>query len=133
MVVCVVTESVQSGMGVEEQGSRLSLGTAAARNLATTTKSQPQMQGITSRWLLRLMPWVQASGGVYRVNRRLSYTVGDGRITFTNTGAEVRVIPLELCELPLLRGFDDTDVLRALAERFVQHEYAPGDVIAEVG
>jgi len=35
----------------------------------------PQMQGITSRWLLRQLPWVQASGGTYRVNRRLSYVV----------------------------------------------------------
>jgi len=43
-----------------------SLATAAARNLATTTKSVPQMQGISSRWLLRLLPWVQVAGGVYR-------------------------------------------------------------------
>ncbi|MGH3390059.1 MAG: cyclic nucleotide-binding domain-containing protein, partial [Actinomadura sp.] len=128
-----MTESVQAAAAVENGDQQLSLGTAAARNLATTTKSQPQMQGITSRWLLRLLPWVQASGGAYRVNRRLSYTVGDGRITFTNTGAEVQVIPQELGELPLLRGFEDTESLRALADRFVQHEYAPGDVIVEAG
>src|SRR5262245_25219545 len=109
MVVCVVTEiseSAQSGFGGAEQGP-LSLGTAAARNLATTTKSAPQMQAITSRWLLKLLPWVQASGGVYRVNRRLSYAVGDGRVSFSSTGSEVRVVPPELCELPLLRGFED--------------------------
>lgn len=35
-----------------------SLTTAAARNLATTAKSVPQMQAITSRWLLRVLPWV---------------------------------------------------------------------------
>ncbi|WP_231910568.1 hypothetical protein [Candidatus Nitrosoglobus terrae] len=35
-----------------------SLGTKAAQNLATTTKTVPQMQGITSRWLLRVLPWV---------------------------------------------------------------------------
>lgn len=52
-----------------------SLGTAAARNLATTTKSAPQMQEITSRWLLKMLPWVQVQGGTYRVNRRLSYSV----------------------------------------------------------
>src|SRR3954467_6185169 len=123
MVVCVVTESVRSGIGVE--GSPLSLGTAAARNLATTTKSAPQMQGITSRWLLRMLPWVQASGGVYRVNRRLSYEVGDGRVTFSTTGAEIRVTPRELCELPLLRGFGDEGTLNALAGRFVQQEFGP--------
>lgn len=117
----------------EEQQAQLSLSTSAARNLATTTKSTPQMQGITSRWLLRLLPWVQATGGTYRVNRRLSFTVGDGRVTFTNTGNDVRVIPQELGELGPLRGFDDDAVLTALADRFVQHEYSAGDVIAEAG
>ncbi|MHA6800327.1 family 2B encapsulin nanocompartment shell protein [Bounagaea algeriensis] len=111
----------------------LSLGTAAARNLATTTKTPPQMQSVTSRWLLRLLPWVQAAGGAYRVNRRLTYTLGDGRVTFSNTGADVRVVPAELRELPPLRGFDDTGALDALAERFSQREYEPGDVIAAEG
>lgn len=87
------------GVDVTEQQQQLSLGTAAARNLATTTKSVPQMQGITSRWLLKLLPWVQAAGGAYRVNRRLTYTLGDGRVTFVTTGADVRVIPRELGEL----------------------------------
>jgi CRP-like cAMP-binding protein len=101
--------------------------------LATTTKSVPQMQGITSRWLLRVLPWVEASGGVFRVNRRLSYAVGDGRVTFTTTGAEVRVIPAELGELPVLRGFDDAEVLAALAGRFVQREFAAGSTLVEAG
>ncbi len=115
------------------QRPQLSLGTAAARNLATTTKSEPQMQGITSRWLLKMLPWVQVNGGAYRVNRRLSYAVGDGRVTFTTSGAEVRVIPQELCELALLRSFDDVEVLTALADRFEQQEFQPGDVIVERG
>ncbi|MGH2733205.1 MAG: family 2B encapsulin nanocompartment shell protein [Actinomycetota bacterium] len=112
---------------------QLSLSKAAARNLATTTKSVPQMQEISSRWLLRVLPWVQVSAGVYRVNRRLSYAVGDGRVTFTNVGAEVRVVPQELCELALLRDFDDVEVLAALADRFVQREFELGDVIVERG
>ncbi|APR82651.1 cAMP-binding protein [Minicystis rosea] len=112
---------------------QMSLATAAARNLATTTKSPPQMQGITSRWLLKMLQWVQVSGGVFRVNRRLSYAVGDGRITFTNTGAKVQVIPQELCELPLLRGFEDVEILAALASRFVQHDLKAGEVIVEAG
>ena len=69
-----------------EMTPQTSLDTAAARNLATTTKSVPQMQEITSRWLLKMLPWVQVSGGTYRVNRRLSYAVGDGRVTFTTPG-----------------------------------------------
>ncbi|SED15670.1 hypothetical protein SAMN04490356_7185 [Streptomyces melanosporofaciens] len=115
-----MTTSVESG----EQP--LSLGTAAARNLATTTKSVPQMQAISSRWLLRVLPWVHVSAGTYRVNRRLTYTVGDGRVEFISTGSQVRVIPPELGELPTLRGFGDTAVLESLADGCVQREYAPG-------
>ncbi|WP_460999816.1 cyclic nucleotide-binding domain-containing protein, partial [Streptomonospora sediminis] len=119
--------------GVESAQQPLSLGTEAARNLATTTKTPPQMQGITSRWLVRLLPWIEATGGAYRVNRRLTYTVGDGRVSFVTTGADVRVIPRELCELSLLRDFDDESALGALAARFTQQEYAPGDLIVERG
>jgi CRP-like cAMP-binding protein len=110
-----------------------SLSTRAARNLATTTKSAPQMQGITSRWLLKLLPWVQVSGGVYRVNRRLSYALGDGRISFTEVGGSMRVIPQELRELPFLQDFEDAELLEALADSFVQTDYAPGDLIVQAG
>ncbi|MCB5164100.1 cyclic nucleotide-binding domain-containing protein [Streptomyces bambusae] len=110
-----------------------SLATAAARNLASTTKSAPQMQEITSRWLLRSLPWVETKGGTYRVNRRLSYTVGDGRIEFVQDGADVRVIPRELGELALLRGFEDEGVLIALANRCVQRDFRAGEVLVERG
>ncbi|MFJ8851840.1 family 2B encapsulin nanocompartment shell protein [Streptomyces sp. NPDC102437] len=110
-----------------------SLGTAAARNLATTTKSAPQMQEITSRWLLRMLPWVEARGGAYRVNRRLAYTVGDGRVDFVQDGSDVRVIPRELGELALLRGFDDAEVLTAIADRCVQRDFRAGETLVERG
>jgi CRP-like cAMP-binding protein len=128
-----LAESVDSEFNSNDEQAATSLATAAARNLATTTKSAPQMQAISSRWLLRVLPWTETKGGVFRVNRRLSYEVGDGRVTFVNTGSDVRVVPPELCELPLLRGFDDQEVLRALAERFEQREYESGDVVVEFG
>lgn len=128
-----VEPGVVSEAATENGQSQQSLSTAAARNLATTTKSAPQMQGITSRWLLRVLPWVQAAGGAYRVNRRLSYSVGDGRVDFVQTGSQVRVIPAELGELTLLRGFDDGAVLATLAEQFDQREFAPGEVIVSAG
>ncbi|MEU6251484.1 family 2B encapsulin nanocompartment shell protein [Streptomyces sp. NPDC047043] len=115
------------------QQEQQSLSTAAARNLATTTKSEPQMQGISSRWLTRMLPWVNVPGATYRVNRRLSYTLGDGRVSFVKTGAKVQVVPAELGELPTLRGFTDGDALGALAEKFVQKEYEPGQVIVQAG
>ncbi|CAG6392723.1 cyclic nucleotide-binding domain-containing protein [Streptomyces cocklensis] len=119
--------------GNPQDAARTSLDTAAARNLATTTKSTPQMQGISSRWLLKVLPWVQVNAGTYRVNRRLSYAVGDGRVTFVKTGSQVRVIPQELGEIAHLRSFEDGEALTALADRFVQREFAPGEVLAEVG
>ncbi|MFG2397013.1 family 2B encapsulin nanocompartment shell protein [Streptomyces lydicus] len=117
----------------EPEQQRSSLDTAAARKLATTTKTVPQMQGISSRWLLRILPWTQVSGGTFRVNRRLTHTLGDGRIEFVSTGTEVRVIPAELRELAPLRGYDDAATLENLAGRFVQREFAPGDVLARAG
>ncbi|MFC0846212.1 MULTISPECIES: family 2B encapsulin nanocompartment shell protein [Streptomyces] len=122
--------SVEAG---PENRAQQSLGTAAARNLATTTKSAPQMQEITSRWLLRMLPWVQVQGGTYRVNRRLSYSVGDGKITFVQTGERVAVIPAELGELPALRGFTDESALTELANRCEQREFAAGEVLAAQG
>src|SRR5207302_7792080 len=95
---------VLNGQGAPSTNGRaqLSLWTGSARNLATTTKTAPQMQGISSRWLLMVLPWVQVHGGIYRVNRRLNYSVGDGRVTFTNVGDAASVIPATLTELPLL-------------------------------
>lgn len=46
----------------------LSLGAAAARNLATATVTVPQWDEITPRWLQKLISWVDVDGGVYRVN-----------------------------------------------------------------
>ncbi|MEW2287153.1 family 2B encapsulin nanocompartment shell protein [Streptomyces sp. NPDC047841] len=124
-----VGEEVRTDQGRPQQ----SLGTAAARNLATTTKSVPQMQEISSRWLLRTLPWVDVQGGTYRVNRRLTYAVGDGRITFVKTGNQVEVIPNELGELPALRSYQDEEVLSELARRCRQRDFAPGEVIADFG
>ncbi|WP_430784704.1 family 2B encapsulin nanocompartment shell protein [Actinoplanes sp. G11-F43] len=130
-----MTSSVKPVETREQQDhqQRQSLSTAAARNLAHTTKSVPQMQEISSRWLLRKLPWVQVGGGTYRVNRRMTYRLGDGRLTFTNTGAAVHVVPAELREIAVLAGIDDEELLAGIADRFVQREYEPGQVIVEFG
>jgi CRP-like cAMP-binding protein len=110
-----------------------SLSTAAARNLATTTKTVPQMQGITSRWLLRMLPWVQVSGGTYRVNRRLTYAVGGGLVSFAQTGSNVSVIPPSLREVPALANVDDDALLASLAARFIRQEVSAGATVAQRG
>lgn len=128
-----MTDAANTRLENQIEQHPMSLQIEAARNLATTTKTQPQMQGITSRWLLKLLPWVEAVGGSFRINRRLTYAVGDGRVSFTNTGAQIQVIPQELTELPLLREFEDVEVLNALASQFVQREFAAGEVIIQAG
>ncbi|MFM9443177.1 family 2B encapsulin nanocompartment shell protein [Streptomyces acidiscabies] len=111
-----------------------SLGTRAARQLATVTKSEPQMRGISSRWLIRSLPWIDVRGGTYRVNRRLQLTVGRGRVRFEQNGADdVRIIPETLTELAPLRGYGDVGVLRELAGRFTAREVRAGEVLCEAG
>ncbi|MFI1916584.1 family 2B encapsulin nanocompartment shell protein [Nocardia sp. NPDC020380] len=124
--------SIETPAQFENQAQK-SLGTSAARNLAHTTKSEPQMQGITSRWLTRMLPWVEVRGGVYRVNRRLTYTFGNGELEFLTDNGKARVIPQELRELPALRTFDDEEALSTLSNLFEQTDYEPGQVVAEFG
>lgn len=47
----------------------MALSTNLARLISTTTKTHPQYRGITPRWLLKFLPYVQVKAGVYRVNR----------------------------------------------------------------
>src|ERR1700732_1827902 len=107
-----------------------SLGTAAARNLATTTKTPPQMQGITNRWVQRVLPWVEVKGGTFRGNRRVSYALGNGRVPVLQTADQVSVVPAGLGEIPALRGYDDAGVLAALAGRFTQRQVEAGTAVA---
>ncbi len=51
------------------EGANLALSDRAARQLATTTKTVPQLGTITPRWLPRLLQWVPVEAGTYRVNR----------------------------------------------------------------
>nr|WP_305082697.1 MULTISPECIES: family 2B encapsulin nanocompartment shell protein [unclassified Nocardia] len=111
----------------------MSLSTSAARNLATTTKTPPQMAGVTSRWLLRELPWVSVTSGTYRVNRRLTLRRGRGRVSFIQTGADVRVVPETLSEIPILHGYQDMDVLDRIAQLLEPREFAAGDTIVEEG
>jgi CRP-like cAMP-binding protein len=111
-----------------------SLGTRAARQLTTTAKSAPQMQAITSRWLLKMLPWVDVKGGTYRVNRRLQLRVGRGRVQFDHNGADdIKVVPRTLTELPALRGYTDTAALTEIASRFRVREVRAGQLLFDEG
>jgi CRP-like cAMP-binding protein len=114
---------------MSEDGQQ-SLGTRAARTLATTTKSVPQMQSITPRYLLRALPWVELEAGAYRVNQMVSYTVGDGLISTYFTDDQPRVVPEDLRELPFLRHAD-SELLTTVADSFGAELVEPGTVLAE--
>ncbi len=111
---------------------RLSLGPDAARQLATTTKTTPQMRGITPRYLLRALPWVDVESGVYRVNRRRTFILGDDRISCYNEGGAHRVVPEDLRELPFLREVDEA-LLAELAGAFTETTFEAGQVVAGEG
>jgi hypothetical protein len=49
--------------------TRHALGDTAARQLANTTKTPPQLVSITPRWLVQLLNWVPVESGTYRVNK----------------------------------------------------------------
>lgn len=53
----------------EGEQSHLALGDLAARQLANTTKTVPQLSTITPRWLVHLLQWLPVEAGIYRLNR----------------------------------------------------------------
>ncbi|UQA92445.1 family 2B encapsulin nanocompartment shell protein [Streptomyces halobius] len=111
---------------------RMSLGPDAARQLATTTKTTPQMRGITPRYLLRALPWVDVESGVFRVNRRRTYVLGDDRISTHTDGGSPRIVPGDLRELPYLREADES-LLGELAGAFTEVTFEAGDMLAQDG
>jgi Type 2A encapsulin shell protein SrpI-like/Cyclic nucleotide-binding domain len=115
----------------ERQQRQRSLSTGAARNLATTTKSVPQVQATSPRWLLRMLPWVEAGGAAYRVNRRLTYAAGTGKVTFAGTAGDAAVIPATLAELPFLHGIADQGLLHAIAAGLTRAEFRAGETIPQ--
>lgn len=109
-----------------------SLGVRAARNLANTTKTPPQMAAITPRWLLRLLPWAEVEAGTYRVNRvrvlgeqheRLRIPVESGRALMS--GESLRQLPL-FSEL-------SPESAERLAESFTSLQVAVGEAVISEG
>lgn len=117
-----VNNRPQSGFGSEQ-----------AQQLASVTKSQPQLTGLTSRFLVKILPWVQVRGGAYQVNRVLNYQAGGGKLVVVNDGQSFHIITRTLSELPLLANFHDREVLSEIAERFIVRRFQPGEEIVTAG
>ena len=56
-------------MASEIKQKQTALGDVAARQLAIATRTVPQLQKISPRWLTHLMSWIPVESGVYRLNK----------------------------------------------------------------
>src|SRR5690242_5435282 len=115
-------------------GPGLSVSATAARNLATATVTSVQNAANTPRWLLRLLPFVDVAGGVYRVNRRAVVLARPGRIDLVaeDKGDGKVIRPASLRAVPLFSRLGDAE-LAALAAKFTESQHKAGAVIHEEG
>ncbi len=105
-----------------------------ARQLATTTKTRPQMESISSRSLIKYMPWVNVSGGYYRVNRRQVLEIRPGLVTFiTNESGSPEIFGPSLAQLPSLAGITDQDLLSKIAATAVKQDFVNDEIIVSSG
>ncbi len=115
-----------------KDGTRQSIGIRSARQLATTTKTAPQMVGITPRWLLKMLPWVNVEAGTYRVNRRKTVVRHRRRLAPLLEGNGKHVHEGDLTDLPCFEGVAP-GVLAEIAQRFTTKAFEPGDSVTKEG
>lgn len=106
---------------------QLALEVDTARLLSTTTKTRPQSQEITPRWLLQLLPWVQVEGGVYRINRRRRM-LGPGRVRVSDLNGRPHVEPGDLRAISILKSASE-DLLAKIAALLMVEEHPAGEVL----
>ena len=109
-----------------------SVTTATARRLATTTKTAPQMGSITPRLLLKLLPWVQVSGGTFRVNRTKVELRKSERLPIQYLNGEPSFSAKSLKAIPLFSDFED-EMVNRLARSFETKEVEIGQLFVEEG
>ncbi|MDP2176571.1 MAG: family 2B encapsulin nanocompartment shell protein [Bacteroidota bacterium] len=100
---------------------RDSLSKEQARVLATTHKTRPMMEGISSRNLIKVLPWVNVQGGFYRVNRRLVIEIRGGKVSFLDPLA---IFPESLRQMPSFKNIKDDAVLSQIAAAAQEEVFA---------
>src|SRR5436305_13409573 len=109
-----------------------SVTTSVARNLASTTKTTPKMMSITPRWLLSLLPWVQVTGGIYRVNRTKVELAKAERIDVDVSAGVAAFAPEALRSVPLFSELPDAITSR-MASRFKTEQVSLGNELVVEG
>ena len=115
-----------------ESNLQRSVTTATARKLATTTKTAPQMGSITPRLLLKLLPWVQVSGGTFRVNRTKVELRKNDRLPIQYVNGVPSFTAKNLKAIPLFSEFDD-EILNRLVSSFETKEVDVDKLFVEEG
>ncbi|NRA10627.1 MAG: cyclic nucleotide-binding domain-containing protein [Crocinitomicaceae bacterium] len=104
-----------------------------ARALTTTHKTRPQMEGISSRNVSKVLPWVNVTGGYYRVNRRQVLEIRPGQVSWNTTdGVEdvPRALnPDSLIQMPGFRHVSDSALLTLIAGAGIEEDFIKDDVI----
>ena len=113
-----------------ESNLQRSVTTATARRLATTTKTAPQMGSITPRLLLKLLPWVQVSGGTFRVNRTKVELRKNDRLPIQYVNGQPSFTAKNLKAIPLFSEFDD-EILNRLVSSFETKEVDVDNLFVE--
>jgi Phage capsid-like protein/Cyclic nucleotide-binding domain len=98
----------------------------SARNLGTTNNTIPQMAGITPRWLLHFLPWVQVSTGTYRVNRTKIVLKQHPKVPVYNNNGFSTIAPEDLRVIPMLSSLAETEAL-PIANSFQPEHFALGE------
>lgn len=109
-----------------------SVTTSVARNLASTTKTPPQLASITPRHLLSLLPWVHVEGGTYRVNRTRVELPNAERVEFNLTGDLASFEAQALRSIPLFAKLSDT-ILEKIAGSFKTEKVTLGNTLVAEG
>jgi len=109
-----------------------SVTTAVARNLATTTKTAPQMTSITPRHLLSLLPWKDVEGGTYRVNRTKVEIPKAQRVELNVSDETAAFAAQALRSVPLFARLSDP-ILAALTGNFVTETIPLGKTLVSEG
>lgn len=101
---------------------RDSLSKEQARVLATTHKTRPMMEAISSRNLIKVLPWVNVQGGFYRVNRRLIIEIRGGKVSFIED--PLSIFPESLRQMPSFKNIKDDAVLNQIAAVAEEQDFA---------
>lgn len=116
----------------DEIDSTRSLSVKQAKNLAHTSKSVPQMESVTPRWFLQMLPWMNLSGGAFRVNRRKTVVRGGAKVPITVQNGVAAISGSQLRSIPLFDGCDD-GLLDTLAKMFKSENFAMGEAVLNEG